>query len=336
MLLSEAYDQFLAARAVDDKAYNTIRLGKWARNALIESVGDVDLKRFDALAMDSAMRDLKEMGRTANTINSFLSNIKVFVKWCRDRGLMAPDQNPIAGRSAHKVPAKHRSRLELKDFVPLMDSCDHPRDRILIALGLFLFLRQSEAVTLKVRDVHLSEGTIDVVVHKTNEIDTMQMSSELIAEMYRWFTYYTEQVGTLNPNYYLVPAKTASNIVDGFAKLKPESMMTNASRVAKSVLENYGFDVVDEYGETTREGMHTLRRSAARAFFLEQSKSGVDQALRITMSLLHHRSVQTTERYLGLEADREARNKTLVGKPMYPSLYGDNIVDLKEVRHAAM
>jgi integrase len=60
------------------------------------------------------------------------------------------------------------------------------------------------------------------------------------------------------------------------------------------------------------EGLHTLRRSAARQIFdaLVETRR-YDGALRVVQSLLHHRSVQTTEQYIGLSTEALTRDDFL-------------------------
>jgi integrase len=63
---------------------------------------------------------------------------------------------------------------------------------------------------------------------------------------------------------------------------------------------------IDNHGE----GMHTLRRTAARLTvdsLVEQG--GHDNALRVVQAMLHHASSATTEVYLGLASETRIRDE---------------------------
>ena len=110
--------------------------------------------------------------------------------------------------------------------------------------------------------------------------------------------------------------------------------MVRVHRIAQRALVGIGFDTHDEHGVTAREGMHTLRRSGARALFNELVLEGYDGALRTVQSYLHHSSSTMTERYLGLAEDRHRRNKEFVGRNLYPSL-AQGVIRIGEDGHGS-
>lgn len=62
-----------------------------------------------------------------------------------------------------------------------------------------------------------------------------------------------------------------------------------------------------------KEGIHTLRRTAARQLFdaLLERTGKYDAALRIVQATLHHASSQTTELYIGLTSELRARDELI-------------------------
>ena len=78
--------------------------------------------------------------------------------------------------------------------------------------------------------------------------------------------------------------------------------------------------------------MHTLRRSGARAYFEQLLEEGSirDGVLRQIMAMLHHKSVLMTERYLGLDADREKRDVHLRGRRMFKVAHAINVIQLRK------
>jgi len=78
-------------------------------------------------------------------------------------------------------------------------------------------------------------------------------------------------------------------------------------------------------------GMHTLRRSGARALFDRLRHEGYDGALMRVSSMLGHADTKTTEIYLGLSIERQQRNELIAGKAMFPDMTeSGTVVPLKE------
>jgi integrase len=83
-----------------------------------------------------------------------------------------------------------------------------------------------------------------------------------------------------------------------------------------------------------REGVHTLRRSGARALYEELvagDHEARDEAIGMVQAMLHHKTRAQTEHYIGLEAAREKRDKVFKGKQMF-STPADNVVALESAR----
>lgn len=333
----EAVDKFLMAREADGYRPNTIRSNRTDLRRAIRAVGsDVDMRRMSRQHVDHILHFSAKAGCKPSSINQQQATLSSFFKWARSTGIMKPDQNPLEGKKYRKIQKRPRRRIDLGDFPRLLDAAEssHPRDRILVALGLFLFLRKSEIVNLKIADVDLNLNILSVTIQKTYDHDEMRIVPELRLELRRWLTYYTEQCGPLKPHWYLVPAKHTAGLSRDPAdpsrrirlpeRLYPERQMTRPYDIVKRALRNMGWETDGEW-----EGVHTLRRSAARAAYQEAIDSGVDGALKEVQSWLHHSSVTTTEGYLGIEGDRERRNKKYVDAPLYPSLADSKVTTLR-------
>jgi integrase len=107
--------------------------------------------------------------------------------------------------------------------------------------------------------------------------------------------------------------------------LLPDKRLTKAHRIVQRALTEFGVTV------TFQEGLHTLRRSAARQFFEDCADQGHDAALRSTAALLGHKSVITTEGYLGISGDRIKRNKMLKGRDFLPFEEIEKVTRLRRV-----
>lgn len=331
-------------------ARNTVRNERRSLDHLLAVVGPIQVRHLTDRHIDQFLSAMQAKGHGAGTMNIHLQTLRNFFGFCVRRGYAKT--NLVDGRRAFKQTPKRRLRVPVERFGELLDAASHPRDRILVAVGLFLWLRESEAINLKVGDVNLEDGEIDVAIHKTRERDAMPICAELDDELRRWLRYYRTDLGQgLEPDMYLIPAKhkpvgkdpTTGQYrpVYGAAHLQPRRRMVKSADIVKAVLQNAGYLTRDELTlEATREGMHTLRRSGARARFdfLVNHSSGYDGAMREVQAGLHHKSMKTTETYLGIEVDLHRRTKNIKGKRMYGYALVDHsadVVSLEAVREQA-
>lgn len=329
--LSDAVDEFLKSRAGNGFAANTIRNDRRTLLRFLTVVGNIYVKNITQRHIDEVMADAGTTQADAS-LNLTQTSLSAFFAWCRVRGHMRKDHDPLAGRRLRRVPKPDRRRVPVGQFPALLEAAEHPRDRMVVALGLFLFLRQSEIATLKIQDVSLANGEVRVVVHKTKGLDYMPISSELDRELRRWLTIYTEATSTA----YLTPAKHIKQLIRNpngtFLRsvasdtLRPMRKISRVEEVAQRALNGIGFPTRGDDGQSLREGIHTLRRSGARALFDELQGRGYDGALRQVSAMLHHSSVTTTEHYLGLDLDRKQRDEAIKGHALFPSLAAGRVI----------
>lgn len=336
--LSETIDEYLLARAAMGVKPNTVRNDKRACLRTLTIIGNLYLANITPRHIDAVFVDAATTNSDAS-LNTMQASLGAFFTWCRSRGYMRRDHDPLAGRRLRPVKARDRRRVPLAKFPALLDAAPHPRDRMVVACGLYLFLRASEIESLKVGDVDLASGGVRVQVHKSNIIDFMPISEELDGELRNWLRYYQDKQGPLNSEWHLCPAKRIHQPVRGEAGrfvrmegtdvLRPVQQMVRVAEIVQRTLAGIGFDTRTADGGATWEGVHTLRRSGARALFDEMSSAGYDGALRRVQAMLHHRSSQTTEHYLGLDLDRKQRDDAIKGKPLFPSLADPGVTTLR-------
>ena len=344
MKMSELLPMYLEYRAVTQgRTANTLRVDRAGVEALIDGIGDIDPRNIQGKHVDLLVHRISR-GSVA-TFNIRLASSRSFMLWCRRRGHVGKDFDPLGEIMYRKPSNPERTRLSPSKFFPLLDAAGHPRDRILAAIGLWTFMRVSEIRHLRVKDVNLEAGELSVYVQKTNEYDVMPISKTLDTELRRWLTEYVErstthcehpECGPLCGEWFLVPAKTSSTFRDNHryannpnAALLPTKPLGDApERIIKEMLSRVGFVTPD------REGTHTLRRSGARAYFDALVDSGFDGALKRVSSMLHHSSVTMTERYLGIREDRHTRNRDIRASVMFPGIEGEaasSVAQLKAI-----
>lgn len=341
MRLDEAIAEYTAGRTSVGYAKNTLKVERRALDLLLETVGNIHLRNLSGQHGEQYVASLLSKNMTPAVLNLYQGVIRRFSEWAVKRRYMT-SASALAGRRFIVANAPRR-RIPARDFARLLDACVHPQQRVIVALGLYLFLRSSEISHLDVQHVNLDAGEILVYQPKTKRYDEMPICGELDTELRRWLTWYAEDQapvnGALLPHWPLVPARSRMTMVnDGSGKgggrpdvpdhgqVNPYSRAAQVHSKVQDALRRFGWEV----GPADREGVHTLRRSGARALFDEMVDTGDirDGVLRIVQAMLHHKSVTMTEHYLGLEADRERRNDQFKGRRMFRPV-AENVVELR-------
>jgi integrase len=251
--------------------------------------------------------------------------------------------NPCTGRKNYKGTPGEKRRIPASEFPQLLDATKNPRDRIVVALGLYLLLRQSEMKELRLGDVDLHHGEVAVRVLKSNKFDVMPITVELDKELRRWLTFYAERAGELQDRWHLVPAKSPYKVtresvhhpyrVDtDMYEFRPEKPYGEPHNAVIAAVAALGYATYNERGEMHRDGVHTLRRSGALAIYTRLSSEGHDRAMGTVQEWLHHSSVRTTELYVGTDVNRKLRNDLFRGKEMYPMAPQANVIRLEDHR----
>ncbi|MEU9975110.1 site-specific integrase [Streptomyces sp. NPDC051014] len=220
------------------------------------------------------------------------------------------------------------------EILLLLEAADHPRDRALVAFLANTGLRISEAVHMRVRDVAFNKGELYVYLPKTKEEVTVPLSLDLERELREWLRVYTAEVGVLKRSFYLFPVFEKPRFLHGHAQvpnreriLKPEGWITHPTYIIKDIAVKAGIEL------DPGDAWHTLRRSFARILYDDCVDQGHDSALRIVQAALNHKEVSTTERYLGLDIERQRYTHMIKGKPFLTANGdGGKIIPLDERR----
>lgn len=281
--------------------------------------------------------------QAASSYNKVRSRVTGFVQFCQRRGWIESD---LMGEiRALRVVKRERMRLNPAELLALPDSTTNERDRILIAIATNTALRAGSIVSIRVGDVDLANGSLRVTIHKSSMQDDLPITAALDTALRRWMRAYEADAGPLQGEWYLVPRRQpghggmkneAGQWVGGYemrtvGALQPEQVMRNPAEVVQRALKAQGHAIA------RGEGVHTLRRSVARAFFDTLSdRKGYDTALRDCSALLHHAHSHTTEGYLGLSSERRARDRALRGQPFLEAMVsGENVTAMSSTRRGA-
>jgi len=328
-LLSPAVEEWLewrkTARGV---ARTTSRVDSVHLRRFLGSVGNIQCHNLTSRHVDRALAEATSLQWRA--ANQYINRLRSFTKFLHLRGYLPRSVDPTAGIAQRRGTPRPIRHLPAAKFAALLDAAGNPRDRALLACGLYLFTRQGETRALRVADVDLAGGAVLVTVTKSNVTDRMAIPAELDRELRAWLTAYTLECGPLAPEWFLFPSRRPHGTPDrgpngvflpGTAVMlhDPVEPIADPGIIARNALEQVGFPVRDSRGESLHAGSHVLRASGARAWYDHVSAVN-PRALKIVSARLHHKNVATTEHYLGVQIDKTEGDDLLRGAPMLPEL----------------
>lgn len=341
-LLDQAIDEYLEHRRHVGRSRGTIANDRQVLKGFLRSVGNI---YCHSITEDHVERYWGESSQTREAgLHSTYFGLKGFFRWAKRKKRVAHNTDPMASIERPQPTVPEKARVPVQDFPRLLDACSHPRDRAVVAVGLELFLRGSEMRRIRIGDVDLGQSRIRVHVSKKRApvSDRMPVSHRLDAELRSYLTYYANQQGDLSDHWYLLPAKEIQGGWDydpatgcirrhnqsAADPLKPEKPVRDTYEIAKRALSGIDFPIWDATkGKSAREGIHTLRRSGARALFDELCDNPeCSDPLGVVKEMLHHETRAQTEDYIGVGLTRLQRDRMITGRR--PCAPADNVVGL--------
>ena len=228
---------------------------------------------------------LEAVGLAASSINIRLRAVRKLAAEAADNGLLAPE---IAAAIVHVRGAKRRGvrtgnwltldEAERLLALPYFRTNKGKRDRALLALLVGCGLRRQELAGLRIEDIQQRDGRWCIVdlAGKGNRIRTVPMPSWAKVAVDEWLTTAGFSGG---------PVLGAINKGD---------RITGQGMSAQSI-----YEVVEAYGSKLRVSLapHDVRRTFAK--LAHKGRAPLEQ-IQISLG---HASIQTTERYLGVEQD---------------------------------
>lgn len=355
--LSEAQDAYKKRRTLQGVTAGTIRNEQSSLTKLLTVIGsNIYMENIRDTHVDDTLAEMSMTNSPRSMVNKF-NEMRGFFNWCVETGRLK--RSPMAGMKPPTFTVTERNRLEVSKFPALLDAARSPRDRILLAMPLYTLGRSIECITPRIGDVKkdLSRIKMDVAKKRGRDevaTDLKPITIELQEELDRWFSVYSRLFGKLQDDWYIIPTLTAGNPVrikrekpgDPGARMVGQHYVPTRrvsenipKQIVQEALEAVGYPTRADDGTALGEGMHTLRRSGARARYDAKRWMGHDNAIRHVQSLLNHKYAFMTEHYIGINLDKIQRDEELIGDYMYPQLAeGGTVVDFatqKALRHLA-
>jgi len=338
--LDDAIRDYLEKRVSERKSKSAIDMDRSALRRLQTHTGNIFVENINGKHMNQLFIKLAQTNSDRSLCNLHYI-YEAFFAWCAKSKRMPRYCDPMEGRAVPSFAVEERRRIPVDYFPTFLDNAKYPWHRMLYSAAFYLLPRVGEIAQIRLEDINLTEKRIRVTVEKqtrgrrTVKTDLMPITRELDIELRRWLPEYADRCGRLQPKWHLIPNHSRPNFRAAelspngrwqphTQELRPLHDMGKKAHVwAQAVMEQIGFETRDADGKPRREGMHTLRRSGARARFDALRELGYDGALRQVQALLHHRNSSMTELYIGMDLDKQARDEALMGEWMYPQLQGE-------------
>lgn len=345
--LNEAVEDYVGYRAARFAAQTVEQEGYLLRR-FAASIGDIQLRHLtpehvtDWFYGPAGVRDahvtrdgVHREAVKPSTHHYYPTRLASFFGFATKRGWIRQDL--LQDVQPMRLPVVKRQQPSPHMLLAMLDLAQNDRDRAYIATTINTGLRANEIASLCVGDVDLDGGWLLATISKSHEEDAFPITQDLDVELRRWLLAYEQQLGRpLLREYFLFPARKGSvyrwyKSEDGTKERRrtpeawqPERRMTHTERTIQHALRALGLP-------TKGEGTHTVRRAVARHFFDSMADDvGYDNALRTVSAMLHHKSMATTEHYLGLSSEGKRRDERLRGQPFLSAMVAtENVVPLR-------
>lgn len=270
---------------------------------------------------------------SAATHNHYRSRLLMFFKWCIAMGYMKADVMALV--DPLPLEKKTRQRPSAITLTALLDNAANPRDRCYLAVAMNTGLRSSDMRMLTVGDVDLVDGWLSTRIRKTKDADEKPISKDMEKELRTWLAIYEEDLGRpLRDDDYLFPRRGGGMYShvdydnDGMPFMVrapytwlPKAYIRDTHLIVQKAMKSLNMP-------TYKEGTHTIRRAIGRAYFdWVAAEKGESAALRETATFLNHSSMASTEIYIGLDKDRERRDKRVRNKPFLSAMVEAQIAE---------
>lgn len=285
-----------------------------------------------------------------SAFNSEVSILRGLFRWLVESGRWAGGPLPTHGLETVRGKGRHNFlRIDEDQWPKLIGLAKNPRDRFILQAGLYMGGRGGEIRHLTVGDarrVHPKTRVIEYRRFKTDGMTVFKVG--LMAEMYEilqahlaWYqkTLWYQEIPLLDEHVLIPKLRKPMGVHDATGKfigqtvpnLNPKATPTRPEGIIQDILERAGYP-------TEKEGMHTLRRSAAYAMYhelLRKAQLGLlgpgYVPIRMVMTYLGHTNEKQTYQYIGVTHEQSLLNEMLTSPEPFYSTRGPSLSVVRNI-----
>ena len=223
--------------------------------------------------------------KSSNTVNSYLCSLRVFFNYLESKGLYPNITKDIKNIKTSKIPKKQV--LSLEQCKEIYNSLTDKREKLIFSLAISTGLRASEIALAKIENIKELNGEIVLYVKckkRDDESEYVKISNQVLKDIIDYIDNRT--------NGYIFISTSHNSYGQGLST-------TSIRSIVKSIFRRFGFD---EDGFSC----HSIRRSSATIMY----DNG--QSIYDIQQVLHHRSIQTTQRYINQATRDNNKSEQLV------------------------
>lgn len=216
-------------------------------------------------------RDELSNSKSVNTVNSYLCSLRVFFNYLESNNLYPNITKDVKNIKTSKIPKKQV--LSVEQCKEIYNSLSDKREKLIFSLAISTGLRASEIANAKLDNIKKLNGEYVLYVKckkRDDESEYVKLSNQVLKDILE----YTD--GRISG--YLFVSESHNSYGQGLST-------TSIRNIVKSIFRRFGYD---ENGFSC----HSIRRSSATIMY----DNG--QSIYDIQQVLHHRSIQTTQRYI--------------------------------------
>ena len=265
---------------------NSLRSYKYDLNDYISfcynRFSEINFKKLDHVVIQSYMKYVSKQGLSARTLARRLAAIKSFYKYMYSNNLIKYNYSKFV--KTPKINKKLPNYLSLEEAqkilsLPVGDSEDKLRDRLILELFYSTGVRISELVNIKLKNIDLQESII-FIIGKGNKERIVMIG---------------EQANNVLVNYLPLINKKGSKYL--FPPLRKRISETISTKTVYNIVKNY----LKVISKDDRLSPHSLRHT----FATHMLNNGAD--LIAIKNLLGHTSLSSTQIYTHLQQEKLKR-----------------------------
>lgn len=216
-------------------------------------------------------RDELSVNKSVNTVNSYLTSLRVFFNYLESKNIYPNITKDVKSIKTSRIPKKQV--LSVEECKSIYSSLTNNRERLIFSLAISTGLRASEIANAKLDNIKKLNGEYVLYVKckkRDDESEYVKLSNQVLKDILE----YTD--GRISGYLFL------SESHNSYGKCLSTTSIRN---IVKSIFRRFGYD---EDGFSC----HSIRRSSATIMY----DNG--QSIYDIQQVLHHRSIQTTQRYI--------------------------------------